>query len=138
MMKMMKFFTALIGLIAFLSFTINDPGLKIVKYTRLPSGFVVVDYQDGKIKKQIKNKQLDTFYLNKTEIAEVNKEIDKLDIAAVVSEIDSYPMAEGNPATMYLFIKDNDTIKTNFFQLSKMPKQLRRLDYLLSKNRKGD
>jgi hypothetical protein len=135
-MRTMKFIMPLIGLMTLLSFTFYEPNLKIIRFTRLTGGFLVTEYENGVIKKQVKNRRMDIYTLTKSEKNEFTKELDQLNIQDLVSEIDNLPDFDGYPATMYLFIKDNDTIKTKFFTLSNLPIKLRKLDRTLAKNRK--
>ncbi|MBS7332726.1 MAG: hypothetical protein KIG88_03930 [Weeksellaceae bacterium] len=137
----MKNFTkailAALFFVVFLSFTtIIQDDLKIIRYKKANDGYLVIEYMDGKIKKQIKNRQVYVYLLPFNEKAMIDQAISKLDINNVIEEIDSINKPIIGTAYMYLFIKNNDTLRTRFYPEGYTPKQLQRLDYLLNKNRK--
>lgn len=137
----MKNFTkailAALFFVVFLSFTtIIQDDLKIIRYKKANDGYLVIEYLDGKIKKQIKNRQVYVYLLPSNEKAMIDQAISKLDINNVIEEIDSINKPIIGTAYMYLFIKNNDTLRTRFYPEGHTPKQLQRLDYLLNKNRK--
>ena len=137
MKKFSKALTALLFFSIFLSFTsiINDD-LKIIRYKKVNDGYLVIEYFDGKIKKQIKNRQIYVYQLANNEKEMIDQAISKLDVESVIKEIDSINKPIVGTAYMYLFIKNQDTLRTRFFTEGNTPKQLQRLDYLLNKNRK--
>lgn len=123
--------------VVFLSFTsIIQSDLKVIRYKKVSDGFLVIEYFDGVIKKQVKRNQLTKHELTFIEKNEIENEILKLNVNSIISEIDSIDKPILGISYMYLFIKNNDTLRTRFYPEGVTPKQLRRLDYLLNKNRK--
>lgn len=135
MKKITKAITLSFGI--FLSFTsIFQDDLKIIRYKKVNDGYLVIEYIDGKIKKQIKNRQIYVYNLPSNERAMIEQSISKLNIESVIQEIDSINKPIIGNAYMYLFIKNQDTLRTRFYPEGNTPKDLQRLDYLLNKKRK--
>ena len=102
---------------------------------RTESGFVVSEYTNGTIKKQISNKRITSFDLSKKEVEEIQKEIESLNFHHLVNEINQQEEFSQYPAVMYMYIRGNDTIKTNFFKASSIPSHAKKLDLLMTKMR---
>lgn len=130
--KYFKILFSLLGL--FLFFKINTTPYKIIRLMRTEQNLFISEYSEGILKKQVPKKQFTIASLSPSEEREMDKEFFKLNLdstANVLSKIgdDEYP------TVMYLFINDGDTVRTRFFSKSKMPNYLKKLDYLLAKNR---
>ncbi|RLZ12013.1 hypothetical protein [Faecalibacter macacae] len=124
-------------LVVFLSFTtIIQSDLKVIRYKKVSDGFLVIEYFDGVIKKQVKRNQLTKHELTFSEKNEIEKEISKLNVDLIISEIDTINKPILGVSYMYLFIKNKDTLRTRFYPEGATPKQLQRVDYLMNKNRK--
>lgn len=139
-MKNLTMFTALfLPILLFCSFTFfTQDKMKIIRYTKTNNGFLVIEYSEGKIKKQIKRNQIMTYNLPFSDKNEIENEISKLEISELVNHIDSIAATKNTLgiANMYMFIQGNDTVKTRFFSKEQTPLALKRLDFLLYKNRK--
>lgn len=137
MKKIVKATTAAIIFIFFLSFTsIFQNEIKIIRYKKVNDGYLVIEYAEGKVKKQVKNRQIMVYQLPVNEKIMLDQAISKLDINAVIEEIDTLNKPILGTAYMYLFIQDQDTLRTRFYPEGNTPKQLQRVDYLMNKNRK--
>lgn len=135
-MKFIKLYLILFVTFFCLSFTfINQSNYKVIRYMSTTNGFLISEYFDGVLKKQVKNKQISTFQLSFSDTNLIEKEILRLDVNNIVEEIEDLDEPMTNPSIMYLFIKNNDTIRTKFFSPSKTPVTLKKLDYQMNKNR---
>lgn len=135
-MKFIKLYLILFVTFFCLSFTfINQSNYKVIRYMSTANGFLISEYFDGVLKKQVKNKQISTFQLSFSDTNLIEKEILRLDVNNIVEEIEDLDEPMTNPSIMYLFIKNNDTIRTKFFSPSKTPVTLKKLDYQMNKNR---
>ena len=130
--KYVKILFTLLGI--FLFFNISDDPYKIVRLMRTDKNLYISEYSDGIMKKQVPKKQFTIASLSLDEKKEMDKEFYKLDLDSTATVLNKLGDEE-YPTIMYLFIKDGDTIRSNFFSKSKMPNYLKKIDYLLAKNR---
>ncbi len=130
--KYIKVLFSLLGI--FLFFNISDNPYKIVRLMRTDKNLYISEYSDGIMKKQVPKKQFTIASLSPEEEKEMDKEFSKLDLDSTVTVLNQLGDEE-YPTIMYLFIKDGDTIRSKFFSKSKMPNYLKKIDYLLAKNR---
>ncbi|WP_322970891.1 hypothetical protein [Faecalibacter sp. LW9] len=135
----LKFSIFMFMLLILFSFTdFLQEKIKIIRYTKTTNGFLVVEYSDGVIKKQVKRNQIMVYNLPFADKNTIEKEITQLNFHHIQNEIDSVIVQKPIPAVanMYMFIKGSDTIKTGFFSKEQTPQALRKLDFLLHQNRK--
>jgi hypothetical protein len=114
MSKYSKLFFFVLSGIALVSFTsVIQESIKIIRYTKTNSGYLVIEYTDGVIKKQVKRNQIMTYNLPFADKNEIEAEIAKIKTHDIIREIDSsnYQLASTDIANMYLFIQGNDTLK---------------------------
>lgn len=131
-----KFFYPILTLIILSSFTIfAQNNLKVIRYQRANDGYLVIEYFEGKIKKQVKKNQVVVYDLPFNAKNELDNEIKKLNVQAIINEVDTIKASNQASSNMYLFIDGKDTFRTKFFPRERTPENLKKIDFLLYKKR---
>lgn len=110
---------------------------KVIRYMQTKDGYLVIEYDKGLLKKQIKKNQLLILDLPVIQKNEIEYEISKLNVHETIQNIEKLDQVTKNdlPTIMYLFIEGKDTLRTKIFKPSNTPVEIKKLDFLLYKKR---